>query len=223
MKNFIKSLKKTWVHEKKKISSTIHPQDSHPLSSTLDEDLVVKNKFYMEALEDLNNALYRDKNNFLALKWRAFCYYEIQVINANEDITKVFWFKNGNKAFAYGICGEINLDCGEFQDTINDVNKWNDSLKNLNLAIKTLLDNVATIRILINPKNLVIRKQSMNLHRRNCRYNVALGDAERQYNTSLADLDNAIRISPTKYYEDALNNVKRALEVKSADHYALEV
>ncbi|RHZ73292.1 hypothetical protein Glove_232g113 [Diversispora epigaea] len=134
------------------------------------------NKFYMEALEDLNNTLYRDINNFLALKWRALCYYEIRLYNPSlwdlnliinsgcaDALTylnraDVFWFKNGNKAFAYGICGE-------FQDTINDLNK-NDSLKNFNLAIKTLLDNVATI------------SNRAKLYCKLCQYNLALKDTQ---------------------------------------------
>ncbi|RHZ55836.1 hypothetical protein Glove_410g82 [Diversispora epigaea] len=74
-------------------------------------------KFYMEALEDLNSALYRDKSNYLALKWRAFCYYEIhQYIHALWDLDLI-----------------IN---SEFQDAIDDLNK----------ALNFQPDNVTALR-----------------------------------------------------------------------------
>ncbi|RHZ59193.1 hypothetical protein Glove_365g89 [Diversispora epigaea] len=61
------------------------------------------NKFYMEVLEDSNRALYQDKNNYLALKWRAFCYYEIHLYNyafwdlyliINSDCSDAFTYLN---------------------------------------------------------------------------------------------------------------------------------
>ncbi|RHZ89091.1 hypothetical protein Glove_19g185 [Diversispora epigaea] len=258
-------------------------------------------------LDYLNRALYQDKNNFLALKWRAFCYYEIHLYNhalwdlnliinsgcadaftylnradinrrsnkfidANEDITKAFWFKNVNKAFAYGIRGKLKLDCKEFQDAINDLNKALKFQPNNTMALrnrcesyKMLMDsenicengmicskisikqsnNVETIGnkaklycklcqynlalkdihegILIDPGNLMIQQQSMDLHHRNYYYDVALGEAEvalmidhknvntlliqvdiyflkRKCNLSLADLDNTIRIAPNNSF-----------------------
>ncbi|RHZ76738.1 hypothetical protein Glove_194g180 [Diversispora epigaea] len=198
-----------------------------------------KLKRYDEALndlnQDLNRALYQDKNNFLALKWRAFCYYEIHLnnhalwdlnliinsgcadaftylnradinrrsnkfIDANEDITKAFWFKNVNKAFAYGIRGKLKLDCKEFQDAINNLNKICENgmicskisikqsnnvetignraklyckLCQYNLALKDIHEG-----ILIDPGNLMHQQQSMDLHHRNHHYDVALGEAE---------------------------------------------
>ncbi|RHZ72107.1 hypothetical protein Glove_246g21 [Diversispora epigaea] len=263
-------------------------------------------KFYIEALEDLNSALYQDKNNYLALKWRAFCYYEIHLyihalwdldliinsgyadtftylnladinrrlkkfVDANEDITKAFWFKNVNKAFAYGIHRELKLDslrnwCKshkmlmDIENALNDLNelcilepencsqyelkgailldirKYEDSLKNLSQAIELLPNNVVTI--------------AMDLYRRKHQYNTALHEAEvilmidhkninmiliradiyflkRKYNYSLADLDNANRIALKNSFvlvsRNAFCDAQSALEIKSANQYALEV
>ncbi|RHZ55857.1 hypothetical protein Glove_410g26 [Diversispora epigaea] len=187
-----------------------------------DLDLIIKSG-YADAFTYLNRA---DINRRLK-KFK----------DANEDISKAFCFKNVNKALGYGISGELKLDCGEFQDAINDLNKalkfqpdnaialrnrcesyrmlmdpenaledlnklcilependyqyelkgailldmrkWNASLKNFNKAIKSLPNNVVTIDgILIDPRNLIIRQQSMDLHRRTNQYDMAIGEAE---------------------------------------------
>ncbi|RHZ82549.1 hypothetical protein Glove_109g406 [Diversispora epigaea] len=64
-------------------------------------------------------------------------------------------------------------------------------LREHNLALKDTQEG-----ILIDPRNLVIRQQSMNLHRET----IGMMWHLRQYNHSLADLDNAIRIAPNNSF-----------------------
>ncbi|RHZ87875.1 hypothetical protein Glove_29g177 [Diversispora epigaea] len=186
-------------------------------------------KFYMEALEDLNSALYRDKSNYLALKWRAFCYYEIhqyihalwdldliinsgyadaftylnradinrrlkKFVDANEDITKAFWFKNINKAFAYGIRRELKLDCEEFQDAIDDLNK----------ALNFQPDNVTALRNRCKShKMLMDTENALNDLNKLC---ILEPENDYQY-----ELRGAILLDMRKY-EDSLKNLNRAIE-----------
>ncbi|RHZ44248.1 hypothetical protein Glove_749g6 [Diversispora epigaea] len=121
------------------ITAKPHKSTARCLSEIINE----LSKFYMEELEDLNRALCQDKNNYLALKWRAFSDINRRLnkfINANEDITKEFWFKNVNKAF-YGI---PKLYC---------------KLHQYNLALKDIHEG-----ILIDSRNLMIQQQSMDNH-----------------------------------------------------------
>ncbi|RHZ83551.1 hypothetical protein Glove_91g25 [Diversispora epigaea] len=77
-----------------------------------------KLKRYDEALNDLNCAITAKPYKLMAWCLHAFAYLNRADINrrlnkfidANEDITKEFWSKNVNKAFAYEIYSENALE-----------------------------------------------------------------------------------------------------------------
>ncbi|RHZ87859.1 hypothetical protein Glove_29g35 [Diversispora epigaea] len=129
------------------------------------------NKFYLEAIEDLNDALYRDKTDYLALKWRAFCYYEIQFYNhALWDLDLII-----NSGYADGFTylnrADINRRLKKFEDANKDITKafcfknvnkalaygisgelkldreeFQDAINDLNKALKLQPDNAIALR-----------------------------------------------------------------------------
>ncbi|CAG8571740.1 1706_t:CDS:1 [Diversispora eburnea] len=92
------------------------------------------NKSYMEAVEDLNHALYRDENDFLALKWRAFCYYEMHLYNhALWDLNLII--NSGcADAFTHLNRAEINRILKNFMEATEDIKKAFD-FENINKAL----------------------------------------------------------------------------------------
>ncbi|CAG8571721.1 1705_t:CDS:2 [Diversispora eburnea] len=135
-------------------------------------------------------ALKLQPNNAKALKIRCECYKVLMDSeNALKDLDELCNLESENE-HQFELRGAILLD----------MQKWNDSQINLNQAIKSQPNNVATISnraklycklrqyglalkdthegTIIDPRNLVIRQQTMDLYRRNHQYGAALGEAE---------------------------------------------
>ncbi|RHZ89096.1 hypothetical protein Glove_19g217 [Diversispora epigaea] len=183
-----------------------------------------KLKRYDEALNDLNHAItclplkwrafcYYEIHLYIHALWDldliinsgyadAFTYLNRADINrrlkrfvdANEDITKAFWFKNVNKVFTYGIRGELKLDCEEFQDAIDDLNK----------VLNFQPDNVTALRNWCKSHKILIDMEN------------ALNDLNElcilePENCSQYELKGAILLDMRKY-EDSLKNLSRAIE-----------
>ncbi|RHZ64836.1 hypothetical protein Glove_320g2 [Diversispora epigaea] len=161
------------------------------------------NKFYMEALEDLNRALYQDINNYLALKWRALVYYEINLYDHALCDLDLIINSGCADAFTYLTRANTNRRLKKFVDANEDIIKafW---FKN---ALKFQPDNVTALRnrcesykMLMDSENALKDLNELCILEPENNYQYELRGAilldMRKWNDSLKNLNQAIKSLP---------------------------
>ncbi|RHZ76624.1 hypothetical protein Glove_194g158 [Diversispora epigaea] len=198
------------------------------------------NKVYMEAIEDLNDALYRDKTDYLALKWRAFCYYEIQFYNhALWDLDLII-----NSGYADGFTylnrADINRRLKRFKDANEDIAKafcfknvnkalaygisgelkldreeFQDAINDLNKALKLQPDNAIALRNRCESYRIRLKRF------KDANEDIAKAFCFKNVNKALAyGISGELKLDREEF-QDAINDLNKALKLQPDNAIAL--